>query len=393
MIDELLTQLRLKSEGVDIDFKSTQYQFAGANDIQKGELLKDILAMANAWRDGPGYILLGFKERRPHPAETVGILESIDDASMQQFVHAKIFPKITFHYEEHLYEGMKIGIIKIPKQKRTFYLLNDFGKLKKNVVYVRRGSCTDEAGPPEIASMTHTDAGRGDMRVELSVLALDNNELPDTFARRYFQFIEELPDFKGYRQPSSRFEIVVPEIGQHENVDFFREYAEFVRTDEALIVMQFMLHNRSSTQLSNAKLEVTVDPLDGQKVKMLNAEDVPKKPKSHYSLFTDRLPALPEILAKQSIKFHIDNGGDKPIVHIRFGSLLPGEQGRSDSKLALALSGPGKLRLQFRILASELAEPKESERIIETTGLIEEFDFEKLKAYVRERVSRDGAMQ
>ena len=171
MNDELLTALRYKSEGTDIDFKSQQYRFAGASDHEKSEMLKDVLAMANAWRGETGYILLGLKDQRPHPAEVVGITESIDDATLQQFVNSKIKPKLTFQYEEHLYEGETIGVITIPKQKRPFFLINSFGKLKKNIVYVRRGSSTDEAEPSEIIDMGLADAGRGFELTNLNAVA------------------------------------------------------------------------------------------------------------------------------------------------------------------------------------------------------------------------------
>ncbi|EPB7243871.1 RNA-binding domain-containing protein [Pseudomonas aeruginosa] len=64
MID-LLNMLRYKSESTDIDFKSAQYRFNSGTEADKSELLKDILAIANSWRDGIGYILLGFKDQRP----------------------------------------------------------------------------------------------------------------------------------------------------------------------------------------------------------------------------------------------------------------------------------------------------------------------------------------
>ena len=50
---ELLNMLRYKSEGTDIDFKSAQYRFTRGTEEEKSELLKDILAIANSWRDGP----------------------------------------------------------------------------------------------------------------------------------------------------------------------------------------------------------------------------------------------------------------------------------------------------------------------------------------------------
>jgi predicted HTH transcriptional regulator len=145
--NDILNKLRYRSEGDDLDFKQAQYHFVEGNDITKSEMLKDILAIANAWREGPGYIVLGFKDQRPHPAEVTGITDHIDDAQLQQFVNSKVKPKLTFLYEEHLFDGKTVGLISIPKQKRPFFISNSYGKLKSNVVYVRRGSSTDEAEP------------------------------------------------------------------------------------------------------------------------------------------------------------------------------------------------------------------------------------------------------
>ncbi len=385
MIEELLTSLRYKSEGTDIDFKSAQYRFIGGSEDDKAEMLKDILAIANAWRDGTGYILLGFKDQRPHPAEVVGISQTIDDAMVQQFVHGKVKPKLTFRYEEHLYEGETIGVISIPKQKRPFYLANTYGKLKSNIVYVRRGSSTDEAEPPEITAMALADAGRGDMRVDMSVLTPDNKNLPDTFARSYLQFSEKFPDYESPRQASGSFGIEIHPLMGHDNRHFWREYAEFVRVDVGLIQMQFVLLNRSEVQLSNAKLEVSVEPIDGQGFQMLPGDDLPREPRMHWDLVSG-VRTLPEVMASQNRRLVVDDEGLIPVCHVRFGTLLPGEDGRSSDTLGIIPLGPGKLRLRFRILASELAAPLESARVVEATGEVAQLDFEGFKTFIRERI-------
>lgn len=379
MIDELLGELRYKSEGTDIDFKSAQYRFIGGNEENKAELLKDILAMANAWRDGSGYILLGFKDQRPHPAEVVGISESIDDAQLQQFVNSKVKPKLTFRYEEHLYEGKTVGVITIPKQKRAFYLAHPYGRLKSNVVYVRRGSSTDEAEPPEITAMALADTGRGDMRVDLSVLSPNNDSLPDAFAQTYLQFTESFPDYESPRRTGSLFEVTSI---WHDNRGFWREYAEYVRVKEGGIEMRFLLLNRSEVQLSNAKLEVFIEPLDDQSYQMLAGADLPEEPKSQWS-HLHGMRTLPEVMSRQNPRLVVDDAGVVPTCHVRFGSLLPGEEGRSSDTLAIIPLNPGKLRLRFRILASELATPYESERVIECTGPVERLDFEGFRNFVR----------
>ena len=50
MDHELLERLLYQEESEALDFKKEQYPFDNASDGQKSELLKDILAFANAWR-------------------------------------------------------------------------------------------------------------------------------------------------------------------------------------------------------------------------------------------------------------------------------------------------------------------------------------------------------
>lgn len=383
--NELLDALRYKSEGTDLDFKGEQYQFAGGNDFEKSEMLKDILALANAWREGTGYILLGLKDNRPHLAEVVGISESIDESRIQQFVNSKVKPKLTFRYEEHLYEGKTIGVIAIPKQKRPFFIANPYGKLKSNVAYVRRGSSTEEAEPTEVAAMALADSGRGQVLLDLSVLTPDNEVLPETVALKYLNFPEKLPDYKSPPEKLGPFDISVRGHMWHDNRGFWREYGEFARVNAALIEMKFVLKNRSETSLSNAKLEVSVEPLDGQSFQMLVGADLPDEPSSQWSSMVG-LRSLPKMLDRREARLVVDEDGVHPICHVRFGSLLPGEEGRSSDTLGILPSGAGKLRLHFRILAGELSAPQASARVLETTGELTSLDVDELEEMYRQAV-------
>ena len=59
---QLLESLLYQEESEALDFKIQQYPFSEATDEQKSELLKDILAFANAWRQTDAYILIGVQE-------------------------------------------------------------------------------------------------------------------------------------------------------------------------------------------------------------------------------------------------------------------------------------------------------------------------------------------
>src|SRR5260221_682459 len=89
MNDALLESLLNEDEGATLDFKAQEYPFAGATDDQKGELLKDILAMANAWRRIDAYILLGVNEMKGARSTVRGVTSHLADADLQQFVNSK----------------------------------------------------------------------------------------------------------------------------------------------------------------------------------------------------------------------------------------------------------------------------------------------------------------
>ncbi|KKW50703.1 transcriptional regulator [Pantoea ananatis] len=375
----LLNTLRYKSEGTDIDFKSAQYRFNNGSEKDKSELLKDILAIANAWRDGTGYILLGFKDQRPNPAMVVGIHDSIDDSRIQQFVNGKVKPKLTFSYEEHLYEGKTIGIISIPKQKRPFYLTSAYGKLKSNVVYVRRGSSTDEAEPIEIIAMGDEDNVSSEMKIELSLRTPNNDTLPLNFTHTYLHFTEEFPDFKVLSNPLGPFGMLDVSSVHRYNKDFWRECAEYMRINEALIMLRLVLLNRSGVQLSNSKVELTFEKTDSN-VQVVAENDLPEVPKRTWNILNIGTHKEGPWLQRDN-KLEIIEGAETPECHIRLGSLLPGEQA-SSKLIAVLPEGPGIIRIRLRVLGGELATPIEQEYTIETTGERLSLDFDGFKDYL-----------
>ncbi len=151
LIEELLNE----AEGSSLDFKRDQYPFGSNED--KGEVLKDILAFANAWRRDDAFILIGVEEVKGGRSRPVGVQRHFDDASLQQFVNSKTQKPISFSYHVESVDNVEIGVICVPIQERPVFLLADFGRLKKDVVYVRQGSSTGTANPDEIARMARSE--------------------------------------------------------------------------------------------------------------------------------------------------------------------------------------------------------------------------------------------
>jgi predicted HTH transcriptional regulator len=140
MNNELFERLLYENESTTLDCKKEQYRFAKATDDEKSELLKDILGFANAWRRSEAYILIGVKEVRGGRSNVIGIpaTDHLDDHALQQFVNNLTNQPVRFHYEAFGFEGKQVGIIRIDEQTRPIYLKKNYGKLKKNEVYVRR---------------------------------------------------------------------------------------------------------------------------------------------------------------------------------------------------------------------------------------------------------------
>jgi hypothetical protein len=151
--DSEITELLYHEESTVLDFKSEQYKFETASDDEKSEILKDLLAFANVFRRTDAIIMVGVREIKGGKSLPVGIDKELDDASLQQFVNSKLNKPLSFLYQNRNIEGKKCGSFQIPVQERPFYLKKDYGRLKKETVYIRRGSATAIASIEEVSMM------------------------------------------------------------------------------------------------------------------------------------------------------------------------------------------------------------------------------------------------
>jgi hypothetical protein len=151
----LLEILLRKSEGDTLDFKEDQYQFGQpASREEQSKLLKDILAFANAWKEADAYIIVGVVEKDQRLDSICGVTSHLPDHTVQQFVNTKTNAIVKFSVEAVPFKGLWLDVIRINRsQNRPIFATDQFGKVLKNAVYVRRGSATNIADPDEIAAM------------------------------------------------------------------------------------------------------------------------------------------------------------------------------------------------------------------------------------------------
>lgn len=260
---ELIENLLYGEEGVDLDFKRDQYKFVKASDEEKGEMLKDIISFANSWRRSDAFILIGVKEIKGAKSEVVGINEKLDDAQIQQFVNGKTQRPITFSYRNLDFGGKCIGVIHIPIQNRPFYLKNDYGKLKKETVYIKRGSSTDIAKLDEVARMG-TSSFIAEERHPILDLFFANKDnrvlLPDV--QNVFSLVletppeKDIPDYNGDRPRR-------PEWGhsiglEQPNYDYYRKLVKYTSLNRLLTPINFAIKNSSSVVAKDVRIELTI---------------------------------------------------------------------------------------------------------------------------------------
>src|SRR5215510_1800070 len=109
----MFENLLYEDEGTTLDFKREQYRFYGASSDEKSELIKDILAFANAWRRADAFILLGVEERKGARSEVFGISEDLKDSDIQQLINSNTQRPVTFSYHSTTMDGKKVGVIRI----------------------------------------------------------------------------------------------------------------------------------------------------------------------------------------------------------------------------------------------------------------------------------------
>lgn len=348
-----LENLLNEDESNYIDFKQAQYRFAEASEEDKSEILKDILAFANAWRRTDAYILIGVKEIKGGRSQVIGITDQSDDAALQQFVNSKVQKPIQFSYIAFEFEEKQVGIIKIPVQERPFYLKQKYGKLKPNVVYLRRGSSTDEAEPDEIAKMgialasstqsqipnvdcefanpiTRTLYGK---EIELSSTVLIVNEPIQNFSPRQTNF-------------------AIASIGSSPNRNFYRELFHIYEYQSLLKKVSIRLINIGNVTAFNARIEMSIVEDD---LLFVQKSDFPYRPQKYHNYLTSSI-TLPKF-AQIGSRLSIDKNSAGWLITINFGNIQPKAEDWLEEPIFIGSRKPQDVRFDAIIYADNAPNP------------------------------------
>lgn len=345
----LFEQLLNEDESASLDFKRDQYAFQGASDHQKSELLKDILAFANAYRRTDAYILIGVDDVKGGRSRVVGVTSDLDDAQLQQFVNSKTNRALSFSYEVFAFEGVRVGIIHIPLQERPLYLERDYGKLKKHVVYIRRGSSTSEASPDEVHKMgVAAVVGRAaEPALDLQFSDSKTRQPLGTSIEIESTIVSAPPPPRTIGGGTFSDQLLFSMTG---NPEYHRELAEYVRSTSLLWPLGFTVKNTGSILAVNARLQITGERREN--VKIIEESEYPERPKAgqlHATAF--RMPNL----AKNRID--VDYHGDEWTLTVEFGSVQPQATARSSGCFYVGAEEPTRLEIEALIYCDNLGAP------------------------------------
>jgi hypothetical protein len=370
MTPEVFERILYEEESTTLDFKRQQYRFAKASDDEKSELLKDILGFANAWRRSEAYIVIGVEEVRGGRANVIGIpaADHLSDHSLQQFVNSSTNRPVRFQYEAFGFENKQVGIIRIEQQHRPLYLKKDFGKLKRNEVYVRRGSSTDPstpAGPDEVAQMgTGGGPAQAELKVEFASAERDEPLAEGmSFDTEFCDLptADDIPDLdarqRGPSIPGLNLAPLMLNSLHPRNRNYFREMAAYEFTRRVLRPVRIVVKNTGEAAAKRVRVELAVDTASGSLV--VDDSDIPPRPQQSYDIANQVLPAtFRSVLRRDPGEIAVRRKGSRIHVEVDCGDLQPGRHIWSDA-LHVGRHESGKLSLQGLVLAENLPQPKD----------------------------------
>lgn len=390
--ESTLEQLLFENESPTLDFKRQQYAFEGAPDLDKSELLKDILAFANSWRRTDAFILIGVEEVPNGRSNVLGVIDHLEDAKLQQFVNSKTQRPLHFSHYVLPFEGKSIGVIHIPPQERPIYLKANYGKLLKDAVYVRRGSSTDIAAPDEIAKMGQSFSpdttgipvlkaafSDADKFVSLGTrvsVATENILMPKPY---------EIPEY-GRKHVESVMGHSMSFSDPMTNQEYWREAANYLDFTHRYKCLDFVVSNSGHCVAHDVRLQIEIDdPTDT----MLFAESVPEKPSKNV-IFQRAQIALSK--PKSTVK-RLDG---KWLIEIPVGKIQPNSEARTAGAVYVGSKKDCTVTLCTTLRADNLPKPTTGELVVEVNpkssslsvqGLIDYFekqDIEEIRARMKQ---------
>lgn len=358
MDDGTLENLLHSNEGTSLDFKAKQYRFIQAGEEAKTELLKDILAFANAWRTETAYILVGVKEVKGGRSEPIGLgdnADDLDDAQLQQFVSSKTNTPVEFSYGVYQFESQRIGIFTIPKQTRPIWLKADYGKLRRKIVYYRNGSSTDEADPGMIAKMIQADTSQQlcDPAIKVEWADVDaQRSLGDCVeiqSAMHAECDEKWPGAAPTADLGGGHRVLTyPQV----NNNYWRELGPYLWASAMMCSIDVVLSNTSNRLAKNVRLNFILPKKEG--IFLMPKSEFPSKPRYRDRLMLPR----PTLNVPGLFGTEMRDLEDRYEIEIGIGSIQPKAKSWATAPFCLGSNESRQAEFTATVYADNIGEPQ-----------------------------------
>jgi len=376
MTSELLEHLLFEEESTILDFKREEYVILKEQGARweegRAELIKDLLAFANASRRADAYIILGAAKRPGARAELIGISREIDDAKVQQIVNSRLNRPVTFSYRHVTYADKRLAVIHIPlQQSRPHFVRAGDSRLTADVVYVRRGSSTAIASPDEVHAMGKLDAGFPSSP-SIAVALWDPksrqrlpNEVAYELTARIYPPRVKIPD---YEEPgrldgwsaSQRLFASVAFDDLRINGSYYRDAAKHDAIASATVPLSFAVANESGVVAHDVTVRMGISDPEWDLHCLLTSE-LPKRPSKRSARYDvanvfNAMPRMPRIPRLTLDRDWTGRGWDVTLI---LGKLQPRETATLENELLIGSSKQGDHRvvLAGKIFGDNIAEP------------------------------------
>lgn len=128
--------IKFENESTSVDFKARQY-------VKTEDLLKDLIAMANANVAGDRHIIVGMKHLPDGTRKFWGINQNefVDSATYHQLARENIEPEIHLDYSPYEFEGHLLGVLRVYNCNDQPYMMRkDYGSLRVGDAWIRKGT-------------------------------------------------------------------------------------------------------------------------------------------------------------------------------------------------------------------------------------------------------------
>ena len=194
--EEIIDLIENYGECEYLDFKLSEYDTTSYN-----ELLKDIIAFANAHNTNDKYIIVSIKKLPDGNIQYNDIDSITDDAIYQDFITQYVEKSIIFNYLPFKYKEHKLGIFKISKDNynnRPFLLKKDYVKNGKIIFRtgegrIRHGSSTSPLNSRDYERIFNSSKSKNKLTIKtLKDDSIYENITYENFDKAYISELDSL---------------------------------------------------------------------------------------------------------------------------------------------------------------------------------------------------------